>query len=441
AHDALLEPTLSKPYEESSTQVPEGSGNPNPTASAFNPLAEQMETLIVESPIPTVSSPVPTACLNESSEPSTSLIPTLRIHKDHPKSQIIGPVDTPIQTRHKSKMVEEQSFMATVHQKTDPALLQFCLFSCFLSQGEPKKVSDALQDPSCVKAMQEELLQFKIQKDCSPFDTMLVHQGEGSSIPTEPHHTPFPEAQQEEIGRLKAWVQVLEDIDAIATKQSGEDAPIKGRSNNEGEAAAERISNDSEEIARVLTSMDAVTVLAGEIDVPNGSGFIPTVGPPATIISTSSEVGPTASPIVTRRKEQEMMQLVPVEDVYVQALQVKHPIIEWKIETTTKEFPEEKIKETMQLVPVKDVYVQALQVKHPIIEWKQLDREDLNQLWTLVKEYLSIKPATKWKLYDLSGVHHVTAKDKEIFMLVEKDYPLRRGLALVMISYKLQIEN
>nr|GEZ60779.1 hypothetical protein [Tanacetum cinerariifolium] len=26
-------------------------------------------------------------------------------------------------------------------------------------------------------------------------------------------------------------------------------------------------------------------------------------------------------------------------------------------------------------------------------------------------------------------------------MLVEKDYPLRRGLALVMISYRLQVEN
>nr|GFA47907.1 hypothetical protein [Tanacetum cinerariifolium] len=32
-------------------------------------------------------------------------------------------------------------------------------------------------------------------------------------------------------------------------------------------------------------------------------------------------------------------------------------------------------------------------------------------------------------------------KDKEIFMLVEKDYPLRKGLALVMITYKLQVEN
>nr|GEV90234.1 hypothetical protein [Tanacetum cinerariifolium] len=150
-----------------------------------------------------------------------------------------------------------------------------------------------------------------------------------------------------------------------------------------------------------------------------------------------------------------------------------------EMEKSTEEITEEKMKEMMQLVPVKDVYVQALHVKHPIIDWKvhtegqrsywkiirlggssacyqffidllkQLDREDLNQLRDLVKEYLSIRPATsekgdgtiEWKLYDLSGVDHLTAKDKEIFMLVEKDYPLRKGLALVMISYKLQVEN
>nr|GEV91793.1 putative ribonuclease H-like domain-containing protein [Tanacetum cinerariifolium] len=94
---------------------------------------------------------------------TASPTPTLRIHKDHPKSQIIGPVDTPIQTRNKSKEVGEQSFIATTHQKTDPALLQFCLFSCFLSQVGPKKISGALQNASWVEAMQEELLQFKIQ--------------------------------------------------------------------------------------------------------------------------------------------------------------------------------------------------------------------------------------------------------------------------------------
>nr|GFC50859.1 hypothetical protein [Tanacetum cinerariifolium] len=185
ARDALLESSSSKPHDESSTKVPEGSGNPNSTVSSSNPPADQMETLTVESPIPTVSSSVPTACLNDSPEPSNILRVTtssneaigveadvsniettisasttsiLRIHKDHPKSQIIGPVDTPIQTRHKSKEVEKQNFIATIYQKTDPSLLQFCLFSCFLSQIEPKKVSDALQDPSWVEAMQEELL-------------------------------------------------------------------------------------------------------------------------------------------------------------------------------------------------------------------------------------------------------------------------------------------
>nr|GFD47424.1 hypothetical protein [Tanacetum cinerariifolium] len=99
----------------------------------------------------------------------------------------------------------------------------------------------------------------------------------------------------------------LEDKDGVIGDKSGDDAPIKGRSTNEVEAHAERISTDSEEIARVLTSMDAATVLAGETNVPTGSGFIPTAGPPATIVSTGSEVGPTASPIIRRRKGKEIL--------------------------------------------------------------------------------------------------------------------------------------
>nr|GFA73873.1 hypothetical protein [Tanacetum cinerariifolium] len=123
---------------------------------------------------------------------------------------------------------------------------------------------------------------------------------------TLPYDSP-PRAQEEEIVRLKEKVQVLEDKEGNTAKQSGDDASIKGRSINEGEAAAERISNDSKEIARVLTSMDAAIILAGGIKVPTGSGSIPTAGPPATIISTGSEVGPTASLIVTRRKGKEVM--------------------------------------------------------------------------------------------------------------------------------------
>nr|GFB53042.1 hypothetical protein [Tanacetum cinerariifolium] len=115
------------------------------------------------------------------------------------------------------------------------------------------------------------------------------------------------QSQEVEINRLKERVKILEDKEGVIGDKSGDDAPIKGRSNNEGKAAAERIRNDSEEIARVLTSMDATTVLAGETNVPTGSGFIPTAGPPTTVISTDSEVGPTASPIVSRRKGKEVM--------------------------------------------------------------------------------------------------------------------------------------
>nr|GEW33125.1 hypothetical protein [Tanacetum cinerariifolium] len=127
----------------------------------------------------------------------------------------------------------------------------------------------------------------------------------------------------------------------------------------------------------------------------------------------------------------------------------------------------EELKGMMQLVPLEEVYVEALQ---------KLDREDLHQLWTLVKENFSIKQATSdkekelwvelnrlfetdfedqlwthnqafmhdpldWKLYDTCGVHHVSTKDQDIFMLVEKDYPLRKGLATVMISNKLQVKQ
>nr|GFD24276.1 hypothetical protein [Tanacetum cinerariifolium] len=73
-------------------------------------------------------------------------------------------------------------------------------------------------------------------------------------------------AQEVEILRLKERVQVLEDRESVTAKQSGDDASIKGRSINEREAVAERISNDSEEIARVLTSMDAATGMIDSLD-------------------------------------------------------------------------------------------------------------------------------------------------------------------------------
>nr|GEZ46363.1 hypothetical protein [Tanacetum cinerariifolium] len=74
------------------------------------------------------------------------------------------------------------------------------------------------------------------------------------------------------------------------------------------------------------------------------------------------------------------------------------------------------------------------------VELKRLYEPDVeDQLWTHTQHHMHAP--VEWKLYDMCRVHQVTSKDKEIFMLVEKDYPLRKGLAILMISYKLQVEN
>nr|GFA68020.1 retrovirus-related Pol polyprotein from transposon TNT 1-94 [Tanacetum cinerariifolium] len=71
AHDAFLESSLSKSQDDCNTDVLESSGITNPTATSIIPPADQVETLTVESSIPTASSPVPTACFTDSQEPSS----------------------------------------------------------------------------------------------------------------------------------------------------------------------------------------------------------------------------------------------------------------------------------------------------------------------------------------------------------------------------------
>ncbi|GJU99693.1 ribonuclease H-like domain-containing protein [Tanacetum coccineum] len=66
--------------------------------------------------------------------------PTTRIHKDHPLDQVIRDFQLATQTRKMSKNLEEHGFK------------------------EPKKVILALKDPRWIEAMQEELLQFKLQE-------------------------------------------------------------------------------------------------------------------------------------------------------------------------------------------------------------------------------------------------------------------------------------
>ncbi|GJT06156.1 putative ribonuclease H-like domain-containing protein [Tanacetum coccineum] len=128
--------------------------------------------------INTVSPTVPTALLEstyadffgDESELDLSNIATTypvpstlntRIHKDHSLDHVIGDMQSGVQTR---RMINEQGFISAVYEGKTHEDLHTCLFACFLSQEEPKKVIQALKDPSWIEAMQEELLQFKLQQ-------------------------------------------------------------------------------------------------------------------------------------------------------------------------------------------------------------------------------------------------------------------------------------
>ncbi|GKB80131.1 putative ribonuclease H-like domain-containing protein [Tanacetum coccineum] len=90
--------------------------------------------------------------------------PNIRIHKNHSLDHVIGDVQSGVQTRNMTKTVNKQGFISSVYEGKTYVDLHTCLFACFLSQKEPKKVIQALKDPSWIKAMQEELFQFKLQQ-------------------------------------------------------------------------------------------------------------------------------------------------------------------------------------------------------------------------------------------------------------------------------------
>nr|GEV41000.1 hypothetical protein [Tanacetum cinerariifolium] len=91
---------------------------------------------------------------------TVSLIPTTRVHKDHPVTQIIGDLSLATQTKSKTRVAKDQDGLSQMFNDD----FHTYMFACFLSLEEPKRIHQALKDPSWIEAMQEELLQFKMQK-------------------------------------------------------------------------------------------------------------------------------------------------------------------------------------------------------------------------------------------------------------------------------------
>nr|GEW57296.1 hypothetical protein [Tanacetum cinerariifolium] len=91
---------------------------------------------------------------------TVSPILTTRTHKAHLISQIIGDLSSTTQTRSMTRVIKDQYGLSQIFNDD----FYTCMFACFLLQEEPKRVHQALKDPSWIEAMQEELLQFKIKK-------------------------------------------------------------------------------------------------------------------------------------------------------------------------------------------------------------------------------------------------------------------------------------
>nr|GFB71034.1 retrovirus-related Pol polyprotein from transposon TNT 1-94 [Tanacetum cinerariifolium] len=129
-----------------------------------------METLTVESPIPTVSLPVSTACLNDSPDSFSEARLILKRVANQEESPSLDNILS-LTNRFEDILGVSTSSNEAIGVEADVSNMETSITASPTPTlkihkdhpKKPKKVSDALQDPSWVEAMQEELLQFKIQ--------------------------------------------------------------------------------------------------------------------------------------------------------------------------------------------------------------------------------------------------------------------------------------
>ncbi|GJV88293.1 hypothetical protein Tco_1532231 [Tanacetum coccineum] len=109
---------------------------------------------------------------------------------------------------------------------------------------------------------------------------------------------------------------------------------------------------------------------------------------------------------------------------------------------------QEELQQLMIIVPEEGMNIEALfnsteptedKEREIWVELKRLFEPDADdELW---KSHKHIHDIT-WRLYDTCGVHHVSTKDGVgIYMLVEREYPLSRGVITQMLVAKLLVDQ
>nr|GFA88246.1 hypothetical protein [Tanacetum cinerariifolium] len=224
---------------------------------------------------------------------------------------------------------------------------------------------------------------------------------------------------------------------------------------DEGEVAAERTSEDTEEMATVLTTMDAATILAsGATEVPTGSGSIPTAG---AEIPTSSDVVPTASLIfatATVRRAEQIVRDAEIARIHAEEeLQSMIDGLDSNNETVAKyleeyrqfssELPiERRIELISDLVKYQDNYIKVYKFQSQKKSWTKKQKRDY---------YMAvIRNNLGWKEKDFKGMtfEEVEAKFNLVCKKMEDFIPMgskeeakrikRKGINLEQESAKKQ---
>ncbi|GJR95698.1 hypothetical protein Tco_0267872 [Tanacetum coccineum] len=156
-------------------------------------------------------------------------------------------------------------------------------------------------------------------------------------------------------------------------------------------------------------------------------------------IGEGSEPAKESKDELSQKQLQQLMIIVLEEMMNVEALQTKYPIIDWEVYT-------EDSRKYWKIIRVGnhiEIQLNKTTEDKEIELWVELKRlfepDDDDILWKL-QRYMH--DPLKWRLYDTCIVHHVsTERGHDIFMLIEKDYPLTRALMTLMLSNKLQVDE
>nr|GEX92474.1 hypothetical protein [Tanacetum cinerariifolium] len=345
-HETHLESSTSNAQDACNADDPESSGNSNPTATSTNPPADHMETLAVETPIPTVSSPVPTACLNDSPELSSD---TRLISK-----RVTSQDDTPsldniltLANRFEDILGVTTNTDDTNGVKADLGNMETTITASLTltfrihkdHPKKPKKVSDALQDPSWGK---------------THWDKMICYYAKVHKFQTQ-QRKPLTKKQQREF-----YTSVLRNQAGWKAKH------FKGMTLEEIKEKFDPVWKQIQDFIPIGSKEESERFKKKGLRLEQDS---------SKKLKTSEEV--------PEEKLKEIMELIPVEEVYVEALQVKHTIIDWKVHTEGQRSYWKIIRLGGSSASYQ-FFVDLL---------KHFDREDLNRLWALVK-----KPSTSGQL-------------------------------------------